>query len=256
MAPATQLKICWLARKKAPKAEAAADRLNLHAPFGGVVESVDVELGEWVTAGTPVATLLALDPIVVRAEVSELDVGYVAVGDKAEVRLVNGETLEEAAVRKLEGETGVRDVYLEQLFTFDPIENTGAGVIVSYFALVDANRARLRPDLEWRPAWRPVRGLGELAFGNELIVGVALERLRNKLDYTNVAYSLLPAEFTLTELQRVYEAILGETMDKRNFRRRVVGLGVVKESGGWRKTGAHRPARLYEFTSRAPVTLG
>ncbi|MCA9825825.1 MAG: NUDIX hydrolase [Dehalococcoidia bacterium] len=167
-----------------------------------------------------------------------------------------GETLEEAAVRKLEGETGVRDVYLEQLFTFDPIENTGAGVIVSYFALVDANRARLRPDLEWRPAWRPVRGLGELAFGNELIVGVALERLRNKLDYTNVAYSLLPAEFTLTELQRVYEAILGETMDKRNFRRRVVGLGVVKESGGWRKTGAHRPARLYEFTSRAPVTLG
>ncbi|MCB2110447.1 MAG: efflux RND transporter periplasmic adaptor subunit [Rhodobacteraceae bacterium] len=76
------------------QAEAAADRLNLHAPFGGVVESVDVELGEWVTAGTPVATLLALDPIVVRAEVSELDVGYVAVGDKAEVRLVNGETLE------------------------------------------------------------------------------------------------------------------------------------------------------------------
>ncbi len=167
-----------------------------------------------------------------------------------------GETLEEAAVRKLEGETGVRDVYLEQLYTFDEIARTGAGVIVSYFALVDSTRARLRPDLEWRPAWRPVRGLGELAFGNQQIVGVAEQRLRNKLDYTNVAYSLLPSEFTLTELQRVYEAILGETMDKRNFRRRVVGLGVVKESGGWRKTGAHRPAKLYEFTSRAPITLG
>ncbi len=167
-----------------------------------------------------------------------------------------GETLEEAAVRKLEGETGVRDVYLEQLFTFDEIERTGAGVIVSYFALVDSTRARLRPDLEWRPVWRPVRGLGELAFGNQHIVAVAEQRLRNKLDYTNVAYSLLPSEFTLTELQRVYEAILGETMDKRNFRRRVVGLGVVKESGGWRKTGAHRPARLYEFTSRAPINFG
>jgi 8-oxo-dGTP diphosphatase len=166
-----------------------------------------------------------------------------------------GETLEEAAVRKLEGETGVRDVYLEQLFTFDPIDHTGAGVIVAYFALVDSNRARLRPDLEWRPAWHPVRNLHALAFGNERIVAVAEERLRNKLDYTNVAYSLLPSEFTLTELQRVYEAILGETMDKRNFRRRVVGLGVVKESGGWRKTGAHRPARLYEFSSRAPITL-
>ena len=167
-----------------------------------------------------------------------------------------GESLEEAAVRKLEGETGVRDVYLEQLFTFDEIGETGAGVIVSYFALVDASRARLRPDLEWRPAWRPVRGLGDLAFGNERIVAVAQERLRNKLDYTNVAYSLLPSEFTLTELQRVYEAILGETMDKRNFRRRVVGLGVVQESGGRRKAGAHRPARLYAFTTRAPMTLG
>ena len=166
-----------------------------------------------------------------------------------------GETLEEAAVRKLEGETGVRDVYLEQLFTFDEIGETGAGVIVSYFALVDAARARLRPDLEWRPAWHPVRGLGSLAFGNERIVAVAEERLRNKLEYTNVAYSLLPPEFTLTELQRVYEAILGEAMDKRNFRRRVVGLGVVRESGGWRKTGAHRPAKLYEFTSLAPITL-
>lgn len=76
------------------QAEAAADRLNLRAPFAGVVDSVDVERGEWVQTGTPIATILALDPIVVRAEVSELDVGYVATGDRAAVRLVNGMTME------------------------------------------------------------------------------------------------------------------------------------------------------------------
>ncbi|MGB7263247.1 MAG: efflux RND transporter periplasmic adaptor subunit [Albidovulum sp.] len=74
-------------------AAAAVDRLNLRAPFAGVIDNVDVELGEWVQTGTPIATLLALDPIVMRAEVSELDVGFVATGDKAEVRLVNGTTL-------------------------------------------------------------------------------------------------------------------------------------------------------------------
>jgi 8-oxo-dGTP diphosphatase len=167
-----------------------------------------------------------------------------------------GESLEAAAVRKLEGETGVRDVFLEQLYTFDPIDATGAGVVISYFALVDSSRARLRPDLEWRPAWRPVRGLEHLAFANESVVALAERRLRNKLEYTNVAYSLVPREFTLTELQSVYEAILGETMDKRNFRRRMVGLGVVRETGRTRQAGAHRPAMLYEFASRAPVTLG
>src|SRR5690606_28622564 len=129
-------------------------------------------------------------------------------------------------------------------------------VVVSYFALVDVSRARLRTELEWRPAWHPVRPLEPLAFSNERIVELAEQRLRNKLEYTNVAYSLVPREFTLTELQQAYEAILGEPLDKRNFRRRVVGLGIVRETGGTRKLGAHRPAKLYEFTSRAPVTLG
>lgn len=167
-----------------------------------------------------------------------------------------GESLEAAAVRKLEGETGVRDVFLEQLYTFDPMDPDTGGVVVSYFALVDSARARLRPDLEWRPAWHAVRGLEPLAFANERIVALAEQRLRNKLEYTNVAYSLVPQEFTLTELQSVYEAILGETMDKRNFRRRMVGLGVVRETGRTRQAGAHRPAKLYEFGHRAPINLG
>lgn len=165
------------------------------------------------------------------------------------------ESLDGAADRKLREETGVGDVYLEQLFTFDRLGSGLADVVVTYFALVDVARTRLRAELEWRPAWHPVRGLPPLAFANERVIDYAEQRLRNKLEYTNVVYSLLPPRFTLTEMQRVYEAILGEAMDKRNFRRRVVGLGIVRETGATKKEGAHRPAMLYEFTRREPMIL-
>lgn len=165
------------------------------------------------------------------------------------------ESIDEAAARKLEDETGVSDVFLEQLYTFDRLGEGRAEIVVTYFALVDVARTRLRGELEWRPAWHPVRGLSGLAFENERVIAYAEERLRNKLEYTNVVYSLLPARFTLTEMQRVYEAILGEPLDKRNFRKRVVGLGIVRETGQLTKQGAHRPAMLYEFTSRRPMAL-
>jgi len=169
--------------------------------------------------------------------------------------LLEGESLDGAATRKLANETGVSDVFLEQLYTFDHLGEGRAEIVVAYFALVDVSRTRLRSELEWRPAWHPVRGLPRLAFENERILAYAEERLRNKLEYTNVVYSLLPERFTLTEMQRVYEAILGEPMDKRNFRRRVVGLDIVRETGQTMKQGAHRPAMLYEFTSRRPMTF-
>lgn len=169
--------------------------------------------------------------------------------------LLPGESLDEAARRKLEDETGVSDVFLEQLYTFDHLGEGRADIVVSYFALVDLARTRLRKDSEWRPAWQPVHPLPHLAFDNEKVVSYAEERLRSKLEYTNVVYSLLPERFTLTRMQQVYEAILGERLDKRNFRRRVVGLGIVKETGEFEKVGAHRPAMLYEFTSREPMVF-
>lgn len=165
------------------------------------------------------------------------------------------ETLDGAAVRKLEGETGVSDVFLEQLYTFDRLGDGRADAVVAYFALVDVGRTRLRTELEWRPAWQAVRGLSGLAFENEQVIGYAEQRLRNKLEYTNVVYSLLPGRFTLTQMQRVYEAILGEKLDKRNFRKRVVGLGIVCETGEAVKQGAYRPAMLYQFTKRTPMTV-
>ena len=169
--------------------------------------------------------------------------------------LQEGESLDAAAKRKLEDETGVSDVFLEQLYTFDRLGDGRADIVVTYFALVDLARTRLRADSDWRPAWQPVHPTPRLAFENERVVAYAEDRLRNKLEYTNVAYSLLPKKFTLTQLQRVYEAILGEPQDKRNFRRRVVGLGIVRETGQSVKEGAHRPAMLYEFSSQQPMAF-
>jgi 8-oxo-dGTP diphosphatase len=169
--------------------------------------------------------------------------------------LQDGESLDAAAKRKLEDETGVSDLFLEQLYTFDQLGGGRADIVVTYFALVDVSRTRLRADSDWRPAWQPVHPLLPVAFENDRVVAYAEERLRNKLEYTNVAYSLLPKKFTLTQLQRVYEAILGEPQDKRNFRRRVVGLGIVRETGQSVKEGAHRPAMLYEFSSQQPMAF-
>lgn len=165
------------------------------------------------------------------------------------------ESLDGAAKRKLADETGVSDLFLEQLYTFDRLGDGFADVVVTYFALVDVQRTRLRSDSDWRPGWHPVGTLPPLAFDNERVIAYAQERLRNKLEYTNVAYSLLPAKFSMTAMQRVYEAILEEPIDKRNFRRRVESRSIVRATGQLTKAGAHRPAMLYEFTSREPMTL-
>jgi 8-oxo-dGTP diphosphatase len=93
-------------------------------------------------------------------------------------------------------------------------------------------------------------GLPFLAFDHRKIVDYAHERIRNKLDYTTVGFELLAPKFTLPELQLVYEAILGERLDKRNFRRQIAGQGMVKPLKEWRRTG-RKPARLYRFVKGA-----
>ncbi len=165
------------------------------------------------------------------------------------------ESLADAAARKLVDETGVADVYLEQLYTFDGLDGSAGTVAVAYFALVSAHRARLREEAAWTPGWHAVSLLPELAFSNASVVDYALVRLRNKLEYTNVAYSLLPPTFTLRELQAVYESIFGRAFDKRNFRRRMLSLGIIRPTGQTAARGAHRPAELFEFTSRQPMVL-
>lgn len=172
-------------------------------------------------------------------------------------RLAPDEPLDEAAARKLVDETGVRDVYLEQLYTFDELDSTttDGAVAVAYFALVDHRRVQLESRREWPTAWFSINDLPELAFDNGSVLRYAVQRLRYKLEYTNVAYSLLPEQFTMSQLQTVYETILGRRLDKRNFRKRVLSLGIIAPTGKKLIEGAHRPAELFAFTKREPVIL-
>jgi 8-oxo-dGTP diphosphatase len=160
------------------------------------------------------------------------------------------ESLEEAAKRELQEETGVRDVYLEQLYTFgDPGRVPRAHMItVVYFALLDSERLEVRAAGDSANVqWFSVYDLPVLAFDHARILQYALSRLRGKLDYTTIAFRLLPEQFTLRELQQVYEIILHRRVDKRNFRKKIVATGILDDTGAKKMEGTHRPARLYRF---------
>lgn len=161
------------------------------------------------------------------------------------------EGLEQAARRELEEETGVREVYLEQLYSFGAPDRDPRGrvVTVAYYALISPDR-NIRAGSDAAEArWWPMDGLPDLAFDHAEILRYALERLRNKLEYTTVGFQLLPSSFTLSELQRVYEAILGRPLDKRNFRRKLDLLGILAPLREHRRQGRSRPARLYRFAA-------
>ena len=165
--------------------------------------------------------------------------------------LREGESLEEAALRELYEETGVRTVYLEQLYTFgDPARDPRGRVItVAYYALVSSDKLTLVAGADAADArWFRVDGVPPLAFDHKGILDYAVERLRNKLEYTTVGFQLLPEKFTLGELQAVYEAILGRELDKRNFRRKMELLGILKRLREWRHTG-RKPAQLFRFAA-------
>lgn len=159
------------------------------------------------------------------------------------------ESAEDAAERELASKAGVTGVYLEQLYTFSDPERDPRNRVVSiaYYALVSPDRLAAGGTHE--PDWFVVGETPPLAFDHDAILGVAVERIRGKLDYTPICFQLLPPRFTLTELQQVYEAVLDEKLDKRNFRNRVLKSGLVEETDA-KRTGNHRPARLYEFARR------
>jgi 8-oxo-dGTP diphosphatase len=165
--------------------------------------------------------------------------------------VLEAESLDQAALRELKEETGVGEVYLEQLYSFgDPGRDPRGRVItVAYFALISADRSPLLAGTDAADArWFAVRDLPVLAFDHCKILDYTLERLRNKLEYTTVGFQLLPSRFSLTELQEVYEAILGKKLDKRNFRRKLLLLKVLRPTREYRH-GGRRPARLYEFVA-------
>lgn len=167
--------------------------------------------------------------------------------------VLSEETLERAAFRELLEETGTKNVYLEQLYTFgDPHRDPrGRVVTVAYYALVPTDKSPLLAGTDAATAgWYPVSALPPLAFDHARIIQYAADRLRNKLEYTNVGFQLLPAKFTLSELQALHESILGRSLDKRNFRRKILGLGLVKPSKEMQATG-RKPAQLFTFRHSA-----
>lgn len=166
------------------------------------------------------------------------------------------ETLEAAALRELAEETGVRNVFIEQLYTFGELGRDPRGRVVSvaYFALVNLAKHPVQSSTDAKNVqWYELDELPKLAFDHEEILEIAVSRLRAKVRYQPIGFELLPEMFTLSELQDLYETILGvkhlppeKRINKRNFRTRILKMGVLKEVG--RQEGvAHRPAKLYSF---------
>lgn len=161
------------------------------------------------------------------------------------------ENLDEAALRELREETGVSNVYLEQLYSFgDPKRDPRGRVIsIAYFALISADRQLKAGTDASEASWWSVHPTPRLAFDHARILRYALDRLRNKLEYTTVGFQLLPSKFTLGELQGVYEAILEKSLDKRNFRRKIAELKILKPLSKEYRSDVGRPAQLFQFVA-------
>lgn len=160
------------------------------------------------------------------------------------------ETIDEAARRELEEETGIDNVFLEQLYTFGEVERDPRGRVVSvaYYALVALAGHTLHAATDARDAqWFSLRTIPTVAFDHAHILGVAIERLRAKVRYQPVGFELLPKKFTLTQLQHLYEAILGQSIDKRNFRKKILAMGILKPLDEYQQGVKNRPAQLYAF---------
>jgi 8-oxo-dGTP diphosphatase len=163
------------------------------------------------------------------------------------------ETIDDAAQRELREEAGVSDVYLEQLYTFgdlgrDPRERV---VTVAYYALAKLGDHRIRAATDaMGVGWFALDDLPKLAFDHEMIVERAHERLRGKVRYAPIGFELLPQRFSLTQLQRLYEIVLGTDLDKRNFRKKLLAMDLLVETDEVEQGVRHRAARLYRFDRR------
>jgi 8-oxo-dGTP diphosphatase len=160
--------------------------------------------------------------------------------------------LDEAARRQLRQSTALDDCYIEQLFSFgDPNRDPNAHVVsVAYMALIhraSAVRSCSRKYVDGQ--WYEVTRLPELAYDHAEIADYAINRLKGKLEYTNIACNLLPETFTVAELEELYAIVLGRVLDRRNFRRRILAMNLLKRLPQKRR-GPHRPAALYAFRQR------
>lgn len=163
------------------------------------------------------------------------------------------ETLEESAIRELREETGVEKVFLEQLYTFGKVDRDPRDRVISvaYYALVNLRDHKIKAATDARDAaWFSVYDLPKLAFDHDEIFNTALKRLKGKVRYEPIGFELLPKKFTLTQLQNMYEKILEENLDKRNFRKRILSMDLLDELDEVEMDVAHRAAKLYKFNEK------
>ena len=161
-----------------------------------------------------------------------------------------GEPLEETARRELKEETGVDEVYLEQLYTFGAVDRDPRGrvVTVAYYALVNLQDYSINATTDAKSAaWFAIDDLPHLPFDHQEIFEMALKRLKAKVRYEPIGFELLPERFTLTQLQRLYEKVLEMPIDKRNFRKKILSMELLKDLNEVEVDVAHRAARLYKF---------
>jgi len=162
-----------------------------------------------------------------------------------------GDTTRDALARVLTTKVGIKPddlPLIEQLYTFDTIgrDPRGDAVSVTYMGL--GQKLELTTDAGLQnPTFFPLTKLPKLAYDHADIVAYALDRLRSKVTYTNAIFALLSERFTMTQLQQAYEAVLGRSLDKRNFRKKMLGLDVLQATEDYYQDGAHRPALLYRF---------
>lgn len=168
------------------------------------------------------------------------------------------ETLEAAALRELQEETGIQNVFLEQLYTFgdlgrDPRDRT---VTVAYYALINLAEQKIRATTDARAAnWFAIADVPQLAFDHNQILQTAIARLRSKIRYEPIGFELLPQNFSLSQLQKLYETVLDRSLDKRNFRKKILGMDLLIDTGKVEHNVAHRAAKLYQFDENKYLQL-
>ncbi|MEA1963468.1 MAG: NUDIX domain-containing protein [Patescibacteria group bacterium] len=163
------------------------------------------------------------------------------------------ESVDLAAKRSLFDKTGVKDIFLEQLYTFGRVDRDPFGRVISvaYYALIPSKGIKLKTTEEYsRVEWFDIKNLPDLAYDHKEIISLAIKRLQAKLEYTNIICNLLPKEFTISELQKVYEIILNRKLDKRNFQKKIHSLGMIKKIDKKTTGDAYRPAALYTFIEK------
>jgi len=164
-----------------------------------------------------------------------------------------GEMLDSAARRELHASTGLGDTYLEQLFTFgDPSRDPRSHVVsVAYMALIPDAGAVKGPSAKYLAGqWFEVTKLPPLAYDHSLMAAYGVKRLKSKLEYSNIAFALLPKMFTFAEFEELYSRLLDRPIDRRNFRRRILAMGLLRRLQQTRR-GPHRPAALYAFARQS-----